>query len=196
MIDHADSRPVPQSAMPKAATRQHPDWRSSLVESYAELFDPVGSLSAAPGLPSVDDGWRDLLERACARILATVRLHGGSFRLTEISEKYGSLRIRWEGSLSPEAAARVEEAVDLAEARSATTCEVCGDAGVLRAGDWLATRCDAHAEQRPPVEVEGAVTDLRVERRLADGRWRTMLLHYDRAGVRFVEADRLLREGE
>lgn len=177
------------------ATRLHPDWRSALVESYAELFDPVGSLSAAPGRPAVDDGWRDLLERACARILATVHLHGGLFRVTEISEKYGTLRIRWEGSLSPEAAARVEEAVDLAEARSATTCEVCGEAGVLRAGDWLATRCDAHAEQRPPVEVEGAVPDLRVERRLVDGRWLTLLLHYDRAGDRFVEADRPPRKG-
>ena len=125
------------------ATRLHPDWRSALIESYTELFDPVGCPFAAPGLPAIDDGWRDLLERACARILATVHLHGGLFRLTEISEKYGSLRLGWEGSLSPEAAALVEEAVDLAEARSATTCEVCGEPGALRAGDWLATRCDA-----------------------------------------------------
>ena len=126
------------------ATRSHPDWRLELVESYADIFHPVGASLAAPGLPAVDDGWRDLLERACARIRAAVRLHGGSFRVMQISEKYGTVRIRWEGSLSPEAAARVEEAVDLAEARSATTCEVCGDAGVLRAGDWVATRCDAH----------------------------------------------------
>lgn len=176
------------------ATRSHPDWRLELVESYADIFHPVGASLAAPGLPAVDDGWRDLLERACARIRAAVRLHGGSFRVMQISEKYGTVRIRWEGSLSPEAAARVEEAVDLAEARSATTCEVCGDAGVLRAGDWVATRCDAHAEQRPP--AEGEVPDLHVERRLVDGRWHTLFLQYDRAGDRFVEADSQPRKGE
>jgi hypothetical protein len=178
------------------ATRLHPDWRSALVESYAELFDPVGSPLAAPGWPSVDDGWRDLLERACVRIRAAVRPHGGPFRVTEISEKYGTLRVRWEGSLSPEVAARVEEAVNLAEARSATTCEVCGDAGVLRAGDWLATRCEAHAEGRPPVEVEEGIENLHVERRLVGGRWRTLFLRYDRAGDRFVEAGRPRRKGE
>lgn len=176
------------------ATRLHPDWRSAFVESYAELFDPVGSPRASPGFPAVDEGWRDLLERACARIHAAVRLHGGSLRVTQISEKYGTLRFNWEGSLSPEAAARVQEAVDLAEARSATTCEVCGDPGMLRAGDWLATLCDAHAEQRPP--VEGEVPDLHVERRLVDGRWHTLILHYDRARDRFVEADRPPRKGE
>jgi hypothetical protein len=176
--------------------RPHPDWRLELVESYADLFHPVGASLAAPGLPAIDDGWRDLLERACARIRAAVRLHGGSVRVMQISEKYATVRIRWEGALSPEAAARVEEAIDLAEARSATTCEVCGDPGVLRAGDWLATRCDAHAEGRPPVEAGEGIEDLHVERRWADGRWRTSCRFYDRAGDRFVEAHHPRRKGE
>jgi len=174
--------------------RPHPDWRQALVESYNDIFRPVGP--SPPGLPAVDDGWRDLLERACARIRAAVRTHGGSLRVTEISEKYGTLRLCWEGSLSPDAAVSVEEAVDLAEARSATTCEVCGEPGALRAGDWLATRCGAHAEGRPPAEEEGAVTHLHVERRLIDGRWRTRSFHYDRTGDRFVEVDHPSRKGE
>lgn len=176
--------------------RLHPDWRQSLVESYIEIFQPVGSPRGAPGFPAIDEGWRDLLERACARIRAAVRLHGGSIRVTQISEKYGTLRFCWEGSLSPEAAARVEEAIDLAEARSTTTCEVCGDPGVLRAGDWLTTRCDAHAEGRPPVEVEEGSDDLHVEQRLVDGSWRSSYRIYDRAGDRFVEAGRPRRNKE
>lgn len=177
-------------------TRPYTDWRQVLVESYDDIFRPVGPSLTAPGLPAVDDGWRDLLERACARIRAAVRTHGGSLRVTEIGEKYGTLRLCWEGALSPDAAARVEEAVHLAEARSATTCEVCGEPGVLRAGDWLATRCDAHAEGRPPAEEEGAVPHLHVERRLIDGGWRTRSFHYDRTGDRFVEVDHPRRQGE
>lgn len=178
------------------APQPHPDWRQALVESYETLFHPVGASLSAPGLPAVDDGWRDLLERACVRILAAIRLHGGSFRVTQIGEKYGTLRIHWEGSLSPEAAARVEQAVDLAEARSATTCEVCGEPGGLRAGDWLATRCDAHAEGLLLAEVEDGPGDLHVVRRLVDGYWRTSFRFYDRAGDRFVEAVRPPRKGD
>lgn len=171
------------------AISPHPDWRQALVESYDDIFRPVGPSAAAPGLPAVDDGWRDLLERACARIRASVRMYGGSLRVTEISEKYGSLRVRWEGSMSPEAAARVEEAVDLAEARSATTCEVCGEPGVLRAGEWLATRCDAHGDGRHPAEVEQGTEHPHVERRFIDGHWHDVVRFYDRTSDRFVEAD-------
>ncbi len=174
------------------ASRQNPEWRQALVESYPDLFHPVGPSLTAPGLPAVGDGWRDLLERACARVRAAIRLKGGSFRVTQICEKYGTLRFCWEGTLSREAAGRVEEAIDLAEARSATTCDVCGELGALRAGDWLATRCDVHAEGRAPAE-EG-IDDLRVERMLVGGRWRTTFRFYDRNDDRFVEASDPHRE--
>jgi hypothetical protein len=71
-----------------------------------------------------------LLERACVRIRAAVQADGGSFQLTQIKEKYATLRAYWHGALSPEADARVEEAVDLAEARSAVSCEICGEPGL------------------------------------------------------------------
>jgi len=110
------------------ALRSDSGWRAQLVPSYPDLFHPAGDPLAAEGWPAVDDGWRELLERACARIRAAVRDDGGSFRATQIKEKYGSLRFYWSGRLSPEARTRVEEAIDLAEARTATTCEVCGEA--------------------------------------------------------------------
>ncbi len=35
----------------------------------------------------------------------------GSFKATQIKEKFGTLRFYWDGTLSPEAAARIEEAM-------------------------------------------------------------------------------------
>jgi hypothetical protein len=52
-------------------------------------------------------------------IRAVIADGGGTLQITQIQEKYGSLRIYWRGALSPDAAARVEGCVDLAEARSA-----------------------------------------------------------------------------
>jgi hypothetical protein len=144
----------------------------------------------------VDDGWRELLERACARIRKAVRADGGPFRATQIKEKYGSLRFYWSGRLSPEARDRLEEAIDLAEARSATTCEICGGPGRLHGGGWLATRCAAHAEGRPAVPVDEGFENLYVDHRLVGGRWLRRYRFYDRDADRFVEAGRPRRKGK
>ena len=87
------------------------DWRRALVEAYPDLFHPHGHPPVAQGWPEVGDGWEDLLRRACGRIREAVRADGGSFLTTQIKEKYGTLRFYWQGSLSPEAAAHVEEAI-------------------------------------------------------------------------------------
>ncbi|MDE5465949.1 hypothetical protein [Bradyrhizobium sp. CSS354] len=172
------------------ASSTRPDWRGSLVESYPDLFGPVGDPPAAAGWPCCGDGWRDVLERACVRIRAAVEADGGTVRIVSVQEKYGTLRIDWRGAPSPDVAARLEEAVDLAEARSATTCDVCGAFGVLRGGGWLATRCAAHAEGRPAIEFEEGFENLQVERRLVGGRWRSRFRFYDRSDDRFVELGR------
>lgn len=38
----------------------------------------------------------------------------------------------------------IEKLIEVAEEASATTCEVCGEAGELRRGGWLVTRCESH----------------------------------------------------
>jgi hypothetical protein len=98
----------------------------------------------------------NLLERACTRIRTAVQADGGTFKFTQIKEKYATVRLYWEGALSPEADARIEEIINRAEARSACTCEVCGAEGRLhRAGGWLMTRCVAHAQGHPVPEKPG-----------------------------------------
>jgi hypothetical protein len=133
------------------------DWRIDLIEAHPDLFHPLpDDPGVAQASPECGEGWQDLLERACARIRAAVQADGGTFKFTQIKEKYGTARLYWEGALSPEADARVEEIIDLAEARSACTCEVCGAEGRLhRAGGWLMTRCAAHAQGHPVSEKPG-----------------------------------------
>ena len=164
------------------------NWRKDLIQAFPDLFHPVGDPPAAQGWPSVGDGWRDLLERACVRIRAAVQADGGSFQFTQIKQKYGTARLYWEGALSPEADARVEEAIDLAEARSAVTCEICGEEGRLYGPGWLTTRCAQHAEGRPPVEARPG-DDIQVIERIDGGGRRTLRRQYDRDSDSFVDVD-------
>jgi hypothetical protein len=163
------------------------DWRIELVLAYPELFHPVGDPPAATGWPSVGDGWRDLLERACARIRAAVRADGGAFHATQIKEKYGTLRFYWEGALSREAEAAVDEATELAEARSACTCEICGAEGRLYGPGWLTTRCTAHTEGRQPVEIKPHLQNVHIEGRIVGGQRVVRCRRYDRATDSFIE---------
>jgi hypothetical protein len=164
------------------------DRRVALIEAYPDLFHPVpGDPPAAQGFPEVGNGWQDLVERACARIRAAVQTDGGTFHATQIKEKYGTLRFYWDGALSSAADAKVEEAVDLAEARSACTCEICGEEGRLYGSRWLVTRCATHAEGRPLVEIEPRLQNVRIEERIVGKRREVRCRRYDRATDSFTD---------
>src|ERR1041385_2808835 len=163
------------------------DWRVDLVEAYPRLFQRPAGGSAASCYPEGGEGWRDLLERACGRIQAAVAADGRRLTITQIKEKFGTLRFYWEGDLSHDAEAKVEEAIDLAEARSACTCEVCGEEGWLhRFGAWLMTRCSTHA-QGSPVKIKAGFHGVLVVQRVVGGRSRVSCRRYDRTADAFVD---------
>jgi hypothetical protein len=165
------------------------DWRRALIEAYPDLFHPAGDPPAAEGWPGCGDGWRDLLERACVRIRTAVQADHGTFKFTQVKEKYGTLRAYWQGALSPEADARVEEAIDLAEARSAVTCEICGEEGQLYGPDWLTTRCAQHAEGRQPEESRPGFENVHIEERIVGGKRVLRCRRYVRETDSFVDVD-------
>src|SRR4051812_35831042 len=102
------------------------NWRVELIEAHRDLFAPPSNAApAAQGAPECGPGWHDLLGRLCGRIRTAIR-KGGTFKFSQ-----RTLRVYWDGRLSPEATVQVEEAIALAEARSATCCEVCGEPGRL-----------------------------------------------------------------
>jgi hypothetical protein len=127
-------------------------WRDALVERHPELFQ-VGTDGRLPGRPTVDDGWQDLVERAVTRIVAAVSgTPAGCLRIMQIKEKFGTLRLykRAGAGFTDAMGDAVQEAIDLAEARSACTCERCGEPGRLfrDAGLYL-TACNAHGRGSP-----------------------------------------------
>ena len=165
------------------------DWRVDLIEAHPGLFlCPPVPRRLRRGYPDCEEGWRDLLERACDRIEAAVE--GGAFRVLQIKEKYGTLRFYWDGELSPEAETKVEEAIALAYVRSACTCEICGAEGRLYSrGGWLATACAQHARGEA-VPIKPGFENLRIDRRIVEGRVQIIFCRrYDRAGDTFVDVD-------
>jgi hypothetical protein len=131
-----------EAAMPE-------DWRKQLIEGYPALFRRVvHGREMTTGYPTVEAGWRGLIETAVTRIdNAVAGFPPGCLSIVQIKEKLGGLRIYCHCQDLPEdVVCLVREAVDLAEARAACTCEICGMEGQLhdRAG-WLATRCAMHA---------------------------------------------------
>jgi hypothetical protein len=160
------------------------DWRIEFMEAHPRLFGV-----ASQGYAECGDGWRDLLERCCVRIEAALA-EGDRFIAEDIKSKYGTLRFYFGGHLADAAKDRVEEAIELAEARSACTCETCGEPGRLYdRGGWLATACREHARGEP-VPVEAGRENLRIVGRLVEGRLRiASCRRYDRDADTFVDVD-------
>lgn len=112
------------------------DWERRIAERYPYAF-PQGGMGFAVG-----DGWAGVLEEAFRRIDTVLGddWKDGAFRVTDIKEKFGGLRVATTG---PD---EVDRVLDWAEEVCLRTCEICGGAGRMRRGGWLAVRCDDHIE--------------------------------------------------
>ena len=87
------------------------------------------------------DGWFELINQAC-RLISHHAEPG--FLWTQIKEKFGTLRLYYTGGDG-----YTDGVVDMAEAMSSVTCELCGASGKIRGGGWITTRCDdCHAKDK------------------------------------------------
>jgi hypothetical protein len=81
------------------------------------------------------DGWFQLIWDLCEKIEKEgISPH---FRAMQVKEKFGSLRF-YVNIASDE----VLNAIDEAEKKSETICELCGEPGRIRNGSWLKCRCE------------------------------------------------------
>jgi hypothetical protein len=162
----------------------HKDWQRDLVQRYAPLL-------ARSALPSVGKGWRDLVERVLQRTATAMAREPAEawLRIVRIKEEYGAIRFHYDAThLSAAATQAVQEAIDLAEARSACSCEMCGEEGRLyeSAGGYR-KRCGRHGEGRPlpvrPGWENEYIVDIVDEGRLRAASCR----RYDRKSDAFAE---------
>lgn len=63
--------------------------------------------------------------------------------VAQIKEKFGGLRFYYDGGDE-----YIEGLVAMAENWALSTCEVCGDRGRYRGGEYIRTLCDKHEEER------------------------------------------------
>jgi hypothetical protein len=120
--------------------------------------------------PAIGAGWFDIFERLCAAINeALTAAQKKRFRIVQVKEKFGGLRVYWrigsrarlwadiqvpgEGviTLKPKAkkssvAARIDQLITHATAEAANTCEACGrrPAKLHLVDGWFTTMCDEH----------------------------------------------------
>lgn len=94
-----------------------------------------------PAWRSVDcgPGWWPIV----ARLDQDLREVYPDYRVTQVKEKFGTLRYYTEG-YTDAMGVRIREA----EEESARTCEECGQPGTLRTDRWYRTLCDADEAKR------------------------------------------------
>ncbi|MDE5444399.1 hypothetical protein GWG65_23700 [Bradyrhizobium sp. CSA207] len=126
------------------------NWRIEFMRAHPRLFEFMQDEPKDTfGYPLCNEGWQDVLERLCGRIEEALR-DNETFEFVRIKQKFGILRVDWEGEVSDRTRARIEEALALAEARSSCTCELCGAEGdKYHATNKVMVPGARHAEGRP-----------------------------------------------
>lgn len=121
-----------------------PDQEATILDRYPALFDleydPTGTAMGF-GLKFDGSGWLPLLDRMCAKIeplAARLEAEGETFKILDVKQKLGTLRLAYIGATDEILAAIAE-----AKEEASRTCESCGAAGELRQeSGYLTVICD------------------------------------------------------
>jgi len=143
------------------------DLERRLVEKFSDLFDRVREhpvYEEAYYGCDCGDGWFELIYSLCEMIAQRLRYLRADnkprdFKITQIKEKFGGLRLYSQGGDE-----YIEGAIDLAEELSYKTCEVTGKPGALcrKPGGWLVVLCPEEAEKigaKPHVWKDSSSTE-------------------------------------
>jgi hypothetical protein len=165
------------------------NWQEHLIRRHPALFvRPFRTVPFAPGYPRCPDGWQRVVTRLVERVAAAS--NDGTVYFTHIVSEHGILRVHWNSrsELAQRVALRIEEAVGLAEARSACTCVDCGAEGRLYASDFLIfPACDDH-QRGTPVPLVAGFHDVYLRRGVVRERPALVQVRYDWPSDAFVDA--------
>jgi hypothetical protein len=118
-----------------------------LVERWPTWFNTEGDFRNTAMVRGFehDDGWFDILWRLCEDLeplVATFEQQSGlQFEVLQVKEKFGGLRFYVNCRRND----AIDQRIAIAADESFHTCELCGQPGELREGDWIKTLCDEHA---------------------------------------------------
>jgi hypothetical protein len=93
------------------------------------------------------DGWFDLLCWLCESlepvVAAAEKESGRRFEVLQVKEKFGGLRfcVNYQNDL-------ISTLIEVSQFESLHICEVCGQPGHRRDGDWIRTLCNDHIQGR------------------------------------------------
>lgn len=100
------------------------------------------------------DGWYDLIFNLCEKIEAYYTEADAviDLKALQIKEKFGVLQfyhVFTDYTKNKELHKKIDLAINEAENKSSTICEVCGELGSLRAElPWIKTLCDEHYNKK------------------------------------------------
>jgi hypothetical protein len=91
------------------------------------------------------DGWFNIINMLCRNIQSRLnwKKEIPQVVVTQVKEKFGSLRFYYDGGDE-----YIAGLVDMAEAISEVTCEVCGTPGETRQVGWHKVLCETHHQER------------------------------------------------
>ena len=122
------------------------DLENKLLEKYPRLFadhkkPPAESLMCY-GCDH-GDGWFFIIDSMCRCIQQHTEKSESQYKFLQVKEKFGGLRVYDTGGDE-----YTSGIIDMAEAISRRTCEVCGSPGKLNSsGLWVKTLCESHASE-------------------------------------------------
>jgi len=117
------------------------DWQE-LIDKYPELFYILGEkgerLQLLVYTMECGFGWYDLIETVCSRLWSEVGEKDPEFKIDQIKEKFGGLRI-----YTTKDTVVSEAIISFAEAHSFKVCESCGAPGGVKdkKAYWIKVRC-------------------------------------------------------
>lgn len=118
-----------------------PHLENILRDKYSRLFDTLQTPI------TVGDGWFDLLDDLCCKLMLDIELTGQVCKPVQVKEKWGALRLH---CLTPYSNDQRGTYILAAQIESEKVCEVCGHAGMLiTTTGWVRARCHEHQDIKP-----------------------------------------------
>lgn len=125
---------------------------AQLCEKYPKIFknrhSPMTETCMCWGFEH-GDGWYNIIDQLCDNIQSYIDWKNkkgeevAQVVADQVKEKFGTLRFYYSGGDE-----YIRGLVNMAEAMSGCTCDVCGKPGTTAGPGWITTLCEEHRNER------------------------------------------------